>query len=129
MPKAMPDTMTYLPTRWVLEFDGHPPGPNEKRKMHHFKLAEVTKRWHELTAQMVLINKVPKLQRIQLSAVVIRPRLGVADQSNDAGRFKEIEDGLVKAGVVPKDTYAHVQWAGISEERGKAGLRLIVEAI
>lgn len=127
MPRA--DGMQYLETSWTLEFQGHPPGPNEKRKLHWTKLAKITDHWHELTGLQVLIVGVPKLTRIRLRGVVIRPRLGVADQSNDAGRFKEIEDGLVMAGVVPKDTYAHVEWVGIREERGPKAVRVEIEAV
>lgn len=116
-----------MPTRWVLEFGAYPPSPNAR--MHFMKRAGYNKRWRELVALQAWLNGVPKMQRIKVSAVIIRRALGRADEDNDRSRLKPVIDGLVDAGVIPDDRRGCVVWGDVTEERGKAGLRLIVEAI
>jgi hypothetical protein len=76
---------------------------------------------------------IPALARIRLSAVVYRERLGIADAENDHARLAPLQDGIVDAGVIPKDTYRYCERGTVTEERaGKEegpGILLIVEEV
>lgn len=117
----------YLPTSWTLEFDGHPPSRNDR--LHWRTAHKWAKHWKQLVMLKCRETHVARCQRVRVSLVVLRPRLGVADPDNDACRTKHLIDGLVAAGVVPDDTYAHVELGPVSEERGAKGVRLIVEML
>ena len=121
----MTDTITAANT-WTLEFHGYPPSPNARQ--HIYAKAKSNKEWRRLAGTVARLQ-VPPLQRIRLSAVIIRRALGVADADNDMARLKPVVDGLVDAGVIPNDHRGCVVWGTVTEERGPAGLRLVIEAL
>lgn len=112
-------------TRWVLRFDGYPPGPNDSMPLRERLTSKVY--WRQAAAERIRIQQIPKLGRVKLSAVFYRRALGVADEDNDRARLKPIVDGLVRAGVLPKDTRVFVVWGDVTEERGPDGLALVIE--
>ena len=131
MTTPQPATMAYLTVdeltgrRWELVFDRYPPSPNAR--MHFMAKASSNKFWR-LDALIKAMNaQIPRLQRIRISAVIIRRALGTADEDNDRARLKPVTDGLVDAGVIPNDRRGCIEWGPVNEERGKPGLRLIVE--
>lgn len=113
--------------RYVLTFVGHPLSQNDhvslKARMRD------TKRWREQAAISARAQGIPKLQRVRLSAVFYRSRIGLADEDNDRGRLKHVVDGLVRAGLLPNDTRAFVEWGDVTEERGPTGFALVIEAL
>ena len=115
--------------RWELRFDGLPEADNVRRRWHWARRAAHDKAWRTEAALKAQAARIPGLYRVRLSAVIYRPRLGVADPRNDQARLKVIEDGLVDAGIVPNDTYRYVEVGAIREERGAPGVLLVVEAL
>lgn len=120
--------LEYLPTRWVLEFDSYPPSPNAR--MHWMTKARSTKHWRQLAWGKCKEARIPKLDRIKVSAVIVRRVVGLADEDNDRARLKAVTDGIVDAGVIPNDRRGCIIWGDVTEEQGKTkGLRVIVEAV
>lgn len=117
----------YVVTSWTLEFGNYPPSPNAR--LHHMSKARLTKYWREQSAWRCKIAAIPPLERIKVSAVIVRRSLGVADEDNDRARLKPITDGIVDAGVIPNDRRGCIVWGDVTEERGPKGLRVTVEAI
>ncbi|HVQ45116.1 MAG TPA: hypothetical protein VMT30_09255 [Candidatus Saccharimonadia bacterium] len=79
-----------------------------------------------------MAHRIPPLGRIRISAVVYRSRIGIADAENDHARLAPLQDGIVDAGVIPKDTYRFCERGDVREERAGAdgpGVLLIVEAL
>lgn len=70
---------------------------------------------------------IPPMDAIKVSSVFYRRNLGVADYDNDLSRLKPCIDGLVDAGVIPRDTRKHVAYGSCREEHGTKGFDVIVE--
>lgn len=113
--------------RFVMHFEGHPLGPNDR--VHWAERNRDAKRWYQAVADRVVIQRIPKLGRVRLSAVFYRRNLGVADADNDAARCKAPCDGLVRAGVLAGDSRKYVEWGEIREEHGPTGFALVIEAL
>lgn len=111
-----------------LRFEGMPPNLLNARLKVRDRLRTV-KAWRERVAWTARAEGLPRLQRARLSAVFTRRALGVADEDGDRCRLKPITDGLVVAGVLPKDTRGHVEWGAVTEEHGPPGVTLIVEVL
>ena len=122
----MTDTIAAAKT-WTLEFAGYPPSPNAR--MHIYAKSKSNKQWRRFAGLAARYQEIPPQQRIRLSAVIVRRALGVADEDNDRARLKPVVDGLVDAGVIPNDHRGCVEWGSVDEERGPAGLRLVIEAL
>jgi hypothetical protein len=109
-----------------------PPTKNNHAKDPHSH-AEWVSDWREAAKQAAKFKyRIPPLGRIRISAVVYRERLGIADAENDHARLAPLQDGLVDAGVVPKDTYRYCERGTVTEERAGAdgpGILLIVEEV
>lgn len=112
---------------WVLEFEGYPPSPNAR--LHWRTKARVTKHWRSTARLKAALAGIPQCPRVRISVVIIRRALGVADEDNDRARMKALVDGLRDAGVIENDTYGNVEWGTMREERGRKGLRVIVERL
>lgn len=112
--------------RWVLTFADMPPSVNARltlRERMHWR-----RFWREAVKVSACRAGIPSLPRVRLSAVFYRRSLGVADEDNDRSRLKCV-DGLVLAGVIPKDTRRYVEWGEVREERGPTGFALVIEAV
>lgn len=108
-----------------------PPTKNTKHG-NPFSHAAWVKEWRDEAKHMATGAGIPPCGRIRLSAVVYRKAIGVADAENDHARLAPLQDGLVDAGVVPKDTYAYVERGSVTEERAGIagpGVLLIVEVV
>lgn len=112
---------------WELVFDGIPPGPNHR--MHWREKAKLSATWRRVGYLRALEAHIPPQERVRISARFTRRALGVADEDNDRSRLKNILDGVVQAGVIPKDTRGHITWGDCTEEHGKPGVTLIIEAV
>lgn len=112
---------------WVLRFDGMPPGPNARL---HWRLRAFAMRdWKMRTVVLVRAAEIPRLERIRISIIYYRRRLGVCDWDNDVARAKPAVDGIVAAGVVASDTRAFVTWGTVEEARGAPGVEILVEEV
>lgn len=115
---------------WTLVFPGRPPRPNQEergtfglpletqRKIRLARQAERS-RWKKAGFMAARQHDIPHMQRIKISATFYRRALNVADEDGDQSSLKHIVDGLVAAGVIPKDTRRHLVWGDVIEERGK----------
>lgn len=112
---------------WTLEFSGYPPSANAR--LHWRTKAKVTRFWRTAAHLEAMRQGIPPCQRIRISAVIIRRAIGVADEDNDRGRLKGVQDGIKDAGVVPNDRRDCVELGPVTEERGPKGLRVIVERL
>lgn len=113
--------------KWELAFDGIPPGPNER--MHWRSKAILARTWRFHGWLKATAQDIPPQERVRLSATFHRRNLGVADEDNDRARLKNVVDGIVEAGVVPKDTRNHITWGEVTEEHGEPGFVLVIEAL
>lgn len=117
--------------RWELRFEGMPPNPNAR--LHHMARARSAKHWRQIAYYLALSElrreRIPQLERARLSLVFTRRTVGRADEDNDLARAKPLVDGLVDAGILPDDTRAHVEWGTVLEEKGRPGVRLVIEAL
>lgn len=115
---------------WTLVFTGFPPRPNAEERMPYGVSSEVARRivqgrrgerdrWKRLGFMAARMHDIPRMQRIRISAVFYRRALNVADWDGDVGSLKHVVDGLVAAGVIPKDTRRHLVWGDVTEERGR----------
>lgn len=95
--------------------------------MHWRTRAKVTKHWRSLALLEARRVGIPPCERIRISAVFIRPRIGVADEDNDRAKLKPVLDSLRDAGVIRNDTRGYVIWGEVTEERGPKALRVMVE--
>lgn len=66
---------------------------------------------------------------MRIDVVVLRRALGVADEGNDRDRMKPIVDGIVDAHVISNDVYGRIEWGTMREDRGAAGLRVLVTEV
>lgn len=115
---------------WTLVFPGRPPRPNQTERMPHGVSPEIARKivqarqaerrkWKELGYLAAFRNDIPRLQRIRISATFYRRALNVADEDGDQSSLKHIVDGLVAAGVIPKDTRRYLVWGDVEEMRGR----------
>lgn len=110
---------------WTLTFDGLPLGPNDR--MSRYEKAQFMAVWRQVAQLRAQEARIPALPSIRISAVIYRRALGVADEDNDRARLKPLLDGIVDAGVVPKDTRKYVSWGQVLEARGTARVVLTIE--
>ena len=88
--------------------------------------------WRKAAKEQAQGRRIPSCERVRISAVYHRTRLGQADEDNDRNRLKALVDGLRDAGVIKRDTRKHVTYGGSTEvkaEQGACGILLIVEAL
>lgn len=107
-----------------------PPNINERTRLHWRVERKLTAYWRGQAFALARAQDIPSCERVRVSAVIYRTTAGKADQSGDAERLKPLLDGLVDAGVVPDDTYRHVEHGGVSEVKASiCGVELIVDVL
>lgn len=105
-----------------------PPTMNDR--LHHYAKARWVKQWRSRAYFMARSRGLPRLERVRISMIVYRERIGVADPDNDWGRAKPLIDGLRDAGALAKDTHKYLTIGSIEERRSlEQGILLIVEAL
>jgi hypothetical protein len=119
--------MVYMTPTWTLHFNRLPLSPNDH--VHWRTRDKWNKHWKNLAGIKSRQESVPTMERVRLSAVIYRRNLGVADEDNDRARLKPVVDGLVAVGVIANDTRGQVEWGPVTEERGKPGVKLIIEQV
>ena len=126
--------------RWVLEFDGHPPRPNETERMP-FGISQgklrglvqgrraARRSWAGRAWFQTQQLGIPPLARIRISAEYRRRNLNVADEDNDRAGLKHIVDGIVRAGVIPRDSRRFLEWGPCTECHGEPAVLVTVEEV
>ena len=76
-------------------------------RSNRFKAAKIKKEMTELVAKECIRQKLPKLQKIDQIAFFWIHRNKKKDFDNVEFSQKWIRDGMVKAGVIPNDGWAH----------------------
>lgn len=126
---------------WTLVFPGRPPRPNQTERMPIGVAPEIARKivqarqserrkWKEHGYLAAYRNDIPHMQRIRISATFYRRALNVADEDGDQSSLKHLVDGLVAAGVIPKDTRRHLVWGDVTEERGRPyRVELVIEEL
>lgn len=102
--------------------------PNANDRLHFRVKGPWVKAWRTEAWAAARRRQIPRLERVRVSMVLFRTRLGVADPDGDWQRVKPLLDGLRDAKVLPNDTHKHVTLGTIEEKRGpELGLLLILE--
>lgn len=105
---------------------------NQNERLHWRVKAKLTAEWRKHTASILLKERIPKLQKVRISAIMHRRVIGKADWVNDAERLKAPVDAMVELGIIPDDRREFVSYGSIDEqkmdERG-VGITLIIEVI
>jgi hypothetical protein len=92
----------------TVRIDGLPKLPNAIRYRHWRIVQRERDLWHQLVAAHFCSKRPPKpLQWASLTFV--RHSIAPPDQGNLAASWKDVEDGLVHAGVIVDDSPEHVR--------------------
>ena len=92
----------------ILRIDGIPPTQNEFRRMHHFEIAKRKKDWEDIVMMEVKRQSIQKVDKVKMRYVFHFANNRRRDSDNYATSCKFIQDGLVKAGILPDDDFEHV---------------------
>jgi hypothetical protein len=99
---------------------------NEARRLHYYRLAEITRQWRMAARIMALDSNLPRFAQADITYTPVKVRGPLADPGAHAPTAKMVVDGLVDARVLPGDTGAYVLGLkGAPPEKGPAdGLRI-----
>lgn len=100
----------------ILTIQGIPPTQNEFRRMHHFTIAKRKKEWEEIVMVEVKRQSIQKVNQVTMEYNLHFANNRRRDADNYATSCKFIQDGLVKAGILPDDDFDHV--LGLTIKRG-----------
>lgn len=90
---------------WTLTVTSALPMLNLNQRMHWAKKAQLTKHWRTLTLTCAMAADLPRnLDRVHITAHVIKPTNRQYDAHNLAPTVKAAIDGLVDYGLIPDDT-------------------------
>jgi Holliday junction resolvase RusA-like endonuclease len=92
----------------ILRIEGIPPTQNEFRRMHHFEIAKRKKEWEEIVRMEVKRQSIEKVEKVIMTYFFHFADNRKRDADNYATSCKFIQDGLVKAGILPDDDFEHV---------------------
>lgn len=100
---------------------------NAERKGNRWGRATATAEWRQTAAWLAKAQKLPKLDRVTVTANPQQSRGVLADAGNHLPSVKAAVDGLVDVGVLPDDNPKHVTaLILIAPRRGTDGLHLIL---
>jgi Holliday junction resolvase RusA-like endonuclease len=89
----------------ILRIEGIPPTQNEFRRMHHFEIAKRKKEWEAAVMIEVKRQSIEKVDKVILVYMFHFADNRRRDADNYATACKFINDGLVKAGILPDDNF------------------------
>ncbi|WP_308636131.1 hypothetical protein [Paenibacillus silvisoli] len=92
----------------ILRIDGMPPNLNKYRNMHYHVLDKEKKRWAAIVKQLVQEQDIQPMTRIHQRYEFWFKDRREHDADNYACCAKFINDGLVDAGILPRDNFDHI---------------------
>lgn len=92
----------------VLRINNFPPTQNELRRLHYQAIAKKKAEWENIVGWLVKEQKIQPVQRVNVTYEFWFKDNKLRDPDNYAASAKAIQDGLVKAGILPDDNFKHV---------------------
>lgn len=118
-----------VPLEWVLVHPERPFTLNAERTWHPKKRARIVKEWREAFCALALVHQLPELPALEVIAVPLLADRRLQDVGACFPAAKAAIDGLVDAGVIPKDTPEYVlslKFCAPVVTPGSSGLQLTV---
>ena len=105
----------------TLRVDNMPPNLNVYRNMHYRDLNKQKKQWEAIVRVLVRTQKIQPMSKIRQRYEFWFKDAREHDPDNYACCAKFINDGLVSAGILPRDNFNHipsltVEQGGISKQ-------------
>lgn len=102
------------------------------RRLHHMEQAKQKKYWEGVATQEIFVQKVPKMTgKTLVTFNYFFPDKRRRDPDNYTGPAKYLLDGLVKAGVLPDDSFNFVELkiARKGIDRKKPRIEIVLEPL
>lgn len=93
----------------TLRINNMPPNLNVYRNMHFRELDKQKKEWESIVGWIVKEQKIQPVERIRQTYEFWFKTKIEHDPDNFACCAKFINDGLVKAGILPRDNFNHIE--------------------
>lgn len=92
----------------TLTVNNFPPTQNELRRMHFREQAKKKLEWEGIVGWLVKQQKIQPVEKAMITYEFYFKNERRRDPDNYAACAKAIQDGLVKAGILPDDNFNHV---------------------
>lgn len=89
----------------ILRVDGMPPNLNVYRNLHYFELNKQKKHWSDVVAALVKEQDIKPMKRIHQRYEFWFRDKREHDPDNYSCCAKFLQDGLVDAGILPRDNF------------------------
>jgi hypothetical protein len=93
----------------ILKVNNIPPNLNIYRNMHHYALDKAKKEWEQIVGWLVKEQRIKPVSHIRQTYEFWFKDKREHDPDNYACCAKFINDGLVSAGVLPRDNFDHIK--------------------
>lgn len=93
----------------TIRVNNMPPNLNVYRNMHYQELNKAKKEWERIIFWLVKEQKIQPVTKIRQTYEFWFKNKGEHDPDNYACCAKFINDGLVSAGILPRDNFDHIQ--------------------
>lgn len=93
----------------TIRINNMPPNLNEYRNMHYYKLDSEKKHWEQTIRFIVKEQKIAPVTKIRQTYEFWFKDKREHDPDNYACCAKFINDGLVSAGIIPRDNFDHIE--------------------
>lgn len=113
-----------------LKLIGIPPTLNEIRRMHYHEQARVKLQWEQMVGIEVRMQKLKPMDKPAIVTYRFHFKDNrVRDPDGYAYSAKAIQDGLVKNGILPDDSFRYVKELRITEGERRKAAGITVEII
>ena len=85
-----------------------PPSLNPWQRMSWQEQRRTKVEWYDTVWLLCREQQIPTLERVELDISIYYPDRRLRDWDNGAVGFKLVQDGLVRAGVLPDDNLHHI---------------------
>lgn len=92
----------------TIRVNNLPPTQNELRRMHFQTIAKEKAEWEKIMWAIVKEQKIVPITAASITYEFFFPDKRRRDPDNYAASAKMLQDGLVKAGILPDDNFDHV---------------------
>ena len=92
----------------TIRINNIPPTQNELRRMHYHQVASEKKEWERIVSIIVREQKIQPVDQVKVTYEFCFKDKKRRDPDNYAASAKMLQDGLVKAGILPDDNFNHV---------------------